>query len=77
MKTKEEVKALILEKARAVMRRKHMSLATERSYCGWIGRFYDFCLHLSKEMVAEENQPHNRAPQRGFFVLVRLFHAGL
>jgi integrase len=53
MKTNEQVKALILDKARAVMRRKHMALATERAYCGWIGRFYDFCLDLPKDMDAE------------------------
>jgi len=43
----------ILNRAADVMRRKHLSLATERNYCGWIGRFYDYCLQLPKDMEAE------------------------
>lgn len=31
------------DRARTVMRIRHMSLSTERSYCGWIRRFSAFC----------------------------------
>jgi hypothetical protein len=36
-----------------IIRRKHMSLATERAYCGWIKRYYDYCLTLPKKQPAE------------------------
>ena len=36
------------------MQRKHFALSTERDYCGWIGRFYDFCCDLPKELPAED-----------------------
>lgn len=43
----------ILNRATEIIRRKHMALATERAYCGWIKRYYDYCLTLPKEMPAE------------------------
>lgn len=43
----------ILNRTTEIIRRKHMALATERSYCGWIKRYYDYCLTIPKELTAE------------------------
>ncbi len=43
----------ILNRTTEIIRRKHMALATERAYCGWIKRYYDYCLTLPKELPAE------------------------
>lgn len=39
MKTRSEVISI----ARSKIRMLHLSLSTEDVYCGWIGRYYDFC----------------------------------
>jgi len=35
--------AILLDRSRELLRVRHMSLATERSYLGWISRFLRFC----------------------------------
>ena len=37
-----------------VIRLQHKSLATERAYCGWIARYYDFCVNLPAEWPPEQ-----------------------
>lgn len=54
MKTPQQLKKEILAKVTEVIRRQHKSLATERAYCGWIGRYFDYCLTLPKAAPAEE-----------------------
>ena len=44
----------ILNRTTEIIRRKHMALATERAYCGWIKRYYHYCLKLPRELPAEE-----------------------
>jgi len=53
MKPNPAIRAQILQQASEVMQMKHMALTTERDYCGWIGRFYDFCCDLPKDLAAE------------------------
>lgn len=43
-----------LEKLRDVIRRKHYSLATERTYLLWVGKFWDFALGMPREMSREK-----------------------
>jgi len=31
----------------------HLALSTEESYCGWTGRYYDYCVSLPKQMQSE------------------------
>jgi integron integrase len=38
-------KAELIEQLTIAIRRKHYSLATERTYCGIVSRFWDFALH--------------------------------
>lgn len=51
--------AQILKRTTEIIRRKHMALATERAYCGWIQRYYDYCLGVPKDWTA---QPSNVVP---------------
>jgi hypothetical protein len=37
-----------------VIRRKHYSLSTERTYCLWFAKFWDFALTLPKELSREK-----------------------
>jgi len=37
-----------------IIRRKHYSLATERTYCLWFGKFWDFALKLPREWSREK-----------------------
>jgi len=39
---------------RSKVRLKHYSLATEDAYCGWAGRYYDYCRSLRGPMSHEE-----------------------
>ena len=43
-----------LEKAADVIRRKHLSLATERSYCAWLKRYCDFIVKLPAHSASEQ-----------------------
>jgi hypothetical protein len=54
MKTTEQIKRQILARVVEVIRRQHKALATERAYCGWIARYYDFCLALPHDLPPEE-----------------------
>ncbi len=49
MKTRAQVLALV----RNTARRRHYSLGTEKAYCHWIGRYYDFCLGMPPSMAPE------------------------
>jgi site-specific recombinase XerD len=37
-----------------IIRRKHYSLATERTYCGWVSRFWDAALSMPCRLTREE-----------------------
>lgn len=50
MKSRVEVVAMVRSKVRL----KHYSLATEDAYCGWVGRYYDYCRRLRHGMSHEE-----------------------
>lgn len=54
MKTHAQIKAQILAKVVEVIRLQHKAIATERAYCGWIARYYDFCVNLPAEWPAEQ-----------------------
>lgn len=45
--------AQILNRTTEIIRRKHMALTTERAYCGWIQRYYDYCLSVPVDWPAE------------------------
>jgi len=49
MKTRAEVVALV----RAKIRLLHYALSTEDSYCGWVGRYYEFCRGLPPPLAPE------------------------
>ncbi len=49
MKTRAEV----VEAVRFRMRLMHLALSSEDIYCGWIGRYYEFCLKLGAELPPE------------------------
>lgn len=46
-------RARLLERARKVLVRRHYAYKTERSYLGWMRRFYDRCLTLPESWTAE------------------------
>jgi integron integrase len=50
MKSRTEVVAMV----RSRVRLKHYALATEDAYCGWVGRYYDFCKSLRDQMSHED-----------------------
>jgi integron integrase len=50
MKNRDEVIAEVRKK----MRLRHLSMSTEDSYCGWIGRYYDFTRQLPSSMTPEK-----------------------
>ena len=85
MESKPHIRAQILARAGEVMQRKHFALSTERDYCGWIGRFYDFCCDLPKELPAEDKIEHflthlavvrdvSAATQNGAFHAIRFLY---
>ena len=43
-----------VERARAVIRRQHKSIATESCYCGWLWRYFRYCFTLPGEMQSEK-----------------------
>lgn len=43
----------LLERVRMVCRTQHKSLSTERAYCGWIDRFWDYAATLDKTLATE------------------------
>lgn len=43
-----------IERAIQVMRRQHKSLSTERSYIGWIRRYFQFCYTLPDGLTSEQ-----------------------
>lgn len=43
-----------IERAIQVMRRQHKSLATERSYVGWLRRYFPFCYTLPPGLTSEQ-----------------------
>src|SRR5688572_11374770 len=50
MKTRHEVVAM----ARAKIRLRHFAYSTEQSYCGWVARYYDYCLRLPPALSPEK-----------------------
>ena len=53
MSTSKEINRKILDEVRDVMRLKHYSIHTERSYCGWIKRFIKFHQMKSRDDLTE------------------------
>ena len=50
MKTRNEIVFMTKTKIRL----RHFSYSTEQSYCGWIARYYDYCLRLPKQWPQEK-----------------------
>lgn len=50
MKTRAEIVGLVRE----TIRRKHLAFSTEDAYCGWVARFYDYCMNLQDEVSPED-----------------------
>jgi integrase len=50
MKTRTDVVSLV----RSKIRMKHFALSTEDAYCGWVGRYYDFCRGIRSTLSSEE-----------------------
>lgn len=50
MKTRHEVVAMV----RAKIRLRHFAYSTEQSYCGWVARYYDYCLRLPSALPPEK-----------------------
>lgn len=50
MKTRNEVLAMV----RVKIRLRHFAYSTEQSYCGWIARYYDYCLRLPASFTPEK-----------------------
>jgi integron integrase len=46
-------KSEIVARVRARVRLRHYSLRTEEAYCGWVGRYYEFCLGLLQDLEPE------------------------
>jgi len=53
MKTNEQTLSDVLSRTVDVVRREHKSLETEKAYCGWIRRFFWFCLKLPRDLEPE------------------------
>lgn len=43
----------VLKSIQVKIRLLHLALSTEHAYCGWVGRYYDFCLTLPKSWSSE------------------------
>lgn len=50
MKTRNEAVAMV----RTKIRLRHFAFSTEQSYCGWVARYYDFCLRLPASFAPEK-----------------------
>ncbi len=50
MKTRNEVVAMV----RTQIRLLHFAYSTEQSYCGWVARYYDYCLRLPTTFTPEQ-----------------------
>lgn len=50
MKTRNEIISMTRNKIRLF----HYAYSTEQSYCGWIARYYDYCLRLPKQFSSEK-----------------------
>ncbi len=46
-------RADVLQSIQAKIRLLHLAYSTEVAYCGWVGRYYDFCLNLPKPWSSE------------------------
>ena len=46
-------RADVLQSIQANIRLLHLAYSTEVAYCGWVGRYYDFCLNLPKPWAPE------------------------
>ena len=46
-------RADVLKSIQAKIRLLHLAYSTEEAYCGWVGRYYDFCLKLPKAWSPE------------------------
>ena len=46
-------RADVLNSIRLKIRMLHLAYSTEEAYCGWVGRYYDFCLTLPKAWPPE------------------------
>ena len=46
-------RADVLQSIQAKIRLLHLAYSTEVAYCGWVGRYYDFCLNLPKPWSPE------------------------
>jgi integrase len=44
----------VVELVRQRIRLRHFAYSTEQSYCGWVGRYYDFSLGLKAGLTQEE-----------------------
>lgn len=43
----------VLHSLQTKIRLRHLAHSTEQAYCGWVGRYYDFCLSLPKAWPPE------------------------
>ena len=46
-------RADVLQSIQAKIHLLHLAYSTEEAYCGWVGRYYDFCLNLPKAWPPE------------------------
>ena len=46
-------RADVLQSIQAKIRLLHLAYSTEEAYCGWAGRYYDFCLNLPRAWPPE------------------------
>ena len=46
-------RADVLKSIQVKIRLLHLAYSTEEAYCGWVGRYYDFCLTLPKAWLPE------------------------
>lgn len=70
---------------RDVIRRKHYSLATERTYCLWFAKFWDHCISLPRDLsrekklesflTSEANRGCSASTQNQAFNAVRFYFA--
>ena len=85
MKSNEEMLAGILSRTVDVIRREHKSIETEKAYCGWIRRFFWFCLKVPKSLPPERKlelfltdlarvQDVSASTQNGAFHAVRFLY---
>jgi integron integrase len=79
-----ELIAREVERARCVIRRQHKALATERAYCGWLKRYFNFVFSLPRDWTSEKKveafltmlakDDVSASTQNGAFHAIRFFY---